>query len=68
VNKTKCAEESVIIEKLLGETGDKRKGFVLIEAMGLDGNDWDRKQYKAMLVSFFIKTCCYHISDTITLL
>jgi hypothetical protein len=60
VNKTKRAEDVVIIEKPLGEAGDKRKGFVLIEAMGLDGNDKDREQYKAMLVSFPSNTLSPH--------
>jgi hypothetical protein len=51
LNKSKCSEKVVIIEKPPGEVGDKTKGFVLIEAMGLDGNDREREQYKAMLIS-----------------
>lgn len=52
LSKSKRGEDITIIEKPPGEAGDKSKGFVLIKAMGLDGNDSDREQYKAMLVSF----------------
>jgi hypothetical protein len=62
----KRGDDIVVIEKPPGEAGDKTKGFVLIEAMGLDGSDSDREQYKAMLVSF-PSTRCHHDSDAVTL-
>jgi hypothetical protein len=51
LNKASHAKDIVVIEKPFGEAGDKRKGFVLIKAMGLDGSPKEREQYKAMLVS-----------------
>jgi hypothetical protein len=51
LNRGSHVSDIVAIEKPCGEAGDKRKGFVLIKAMGLDGSTKDREQYKAMLVS-----------------